>query len=422
MYLICCYIIVTLLNTQRQSQGLPLVGLLNPTLYSNRSAALFNDITSGSNNCCLSHNVSATTCCQAGFSAAVGWDPVTGLGSVTFPSLVMIMQEPVPIPSPRFVRNDYYRIDIDWTVGSTVVSATYWWSVEVYWVSGVYQSPQDMVAKTNNMIIIAPNFGNDNIFDYRAGAANYYGVDGAGIGYYIGSLKANLYYGDALVLYILGNNAPYPVTNFTATPYTIPISTPTAAPTVTPTAAPTAAPTSSPTDTPTAAPTAAPTSSPTVTPTAAPTAAPTSSPTDTPTATPTAAPTSSPTDTPTAAPTAAPTSTPSDTPTKMHTHIHTTKPTHIHTTNPTHIHTANPTHIHTTKPTHVHTANPTHIHTTKPTHIHTTNPTHIHTTNPTHIHTTNPTHIHTTKPTHVHTTKPIHTHQSPICTTTTEAV
>ena len=318
MYLICCYIIVTLLNTQRQSQGLPLVGLLNPTLYSNRSAALFNDITSGSNNCCLSHNVSATTCCQAGFSAAVGWDPVTGLGSVTFPSLVMIMQEPVPIPSPRFVRNDYYRIDIDWTVGSTVVSATYWWSVEVYWVSGVYQSPQDMVAKTNNMIIIAPNFGNDNIFDYRAGAANYYGVDGAGIGYYIGSLKANLYYGDALVLYILGNNAPYPVTNFTATPYTIPISTPTAAPTVTPTAAPTAAPTSSPTDT------------------------------------------------PTAAPTAAPTSTPSDTPTKMHTHIHTTKPTHVHTANPTH--------------------------------------------------------IHTTKPTHVHTTKPIHTHQSPICTTTTEAV
>jgi kumamolisin len=42
------------------------VGYLNPTIYGASVEATFHDITSGNND---------------GYSAAVGWDPCTGLGS-----------------------------------------------------------------------------------------------------------------------------------------------------------------------------------------------------------------------------------------------------------------------------------------------------------------------------------------------------
>ena len=71
--------LVTLLNTLRQNHSKPLLGCLNPTLYASKSAGLFNDITSGTNNCCSD---SHSGCCSStGFSTAAGWDPVTGLGS-----------------------------------------------------------------------------------------------------------------------------------------------------------------------------------------------------------------------------------------------------------------------------------------------------------------------------------------------------
>jgi hypothetical protein len=45
---------------------------------------LFNDVTSGSNNCCEYDDVDPVTCCTSGFTAATGWDPTTGLGSINF--------------------------------------------------------------------------------------------------------------------------------------------------------------------------------------------------------------------------------------------------------------------------------------------------------------------------------------------------
>ncbi|EGX94758.1 tripeptidyl peptidase SED3 [Cordyceps militaris CM01] len=62
--------VIALLNDYRVSQGKSPLGFLNPWLYSNATSGL-NDITSGSNPGCKTD----------GFSAATGWDPVTGLGT-----------------------------------------------------------------------------------------------------------------------------------------------------------------------------------------------------------------------------------------------------------------------------------------------------------------------------------------------------
>ncbi|KAH9010436.1 subtilisin-like protein [Lactarius pseudohatsudake] len=65
--------IISLLNDYRLSQGKPPLGFLNPWLYGGGLNGL-NDIVSGSNPGCNTN----------GFSAAVGWDPVTGLGTPDF--------------------------------------------------------------------------------------------------------------------------------------------------------------------------------------------------------------------------------------------------------------------------------------------------------------------------------------------------
>jgi tripeptidyl-peptidase-1 len=80
---------VTLVNLQRARRGKGPVGFLNPTLYATRNAARLNDVTSGSpNNCCSSMQASAAICCQHGFDATEGWDPLTGLGTVSYPALL----------------------------------------------------------------------------------------------------------------------------------------------------------------------------------------------------------------------------------------------------------------------------------------------------------------------------------------------
>ena len=48
-------------------------------------AGALKDITAG-NNRCAAGNLGDETCCEDGFVASKGWDPVTGLGSVHFPS------------------------------------------------------------------------------------------------------------------------------------------------------------------------------------------------------------------------------------------------------------------------------------------------------------------------------------------------
>jgi tripeptidyl-peptidase-1 len=72
---------VTLVNSARVAEGKPLIGFINPTLYSvgyNNSVGLpsmyngtFNDVTSGTNKCCSGS--SNPVCCTQGFTAVAGW-------------------------------------------------------------------------------------------------------------------------------------------------------------------------------------------------------------------------------------------------------------------------------------------------------------------------------------------------------------
>jgi len=76
---------ITLVNGLRIKAGKSPVGFLNPALYKIAATqpGVFRDIKSGKNNCCASGG----PCCQYGFTASAGWDPLTGLGSVDFEAL-----------------------------------------------------------------------------------------------------------------------------------------------------------------------------------------------------------------------------------------------------------------------------------------------------------------------------------------------
>jgi tripeptidyl-peptidase-1 len=86
---------ITLINDARLSAGKSSLGFLNPLLYdlagNATTASPFNDITSGENNCCAG-NVGQETCCKYGFTAATGWDPLTGWGSINFANLLSAAQ------------------------------------------------------------------------------------------------------------------------------------------------------------------------------------------------------------------------------------------------------------------------------------------------------------------------------------------
>ncbi|KAK8091487.1 hypothetical protein PG997_001848 [Apiospora hydei] len=71
--------ILTLINEERLKAGKSTVGFINPILYSHPE--VFFDVTAGSN----------PGCGTSGFTAAKGWDPVTGLGSPNFPKLLDLL-------------------------------------------------------------------------------------------------------------------------------------------------------------------------------------------------------------------------------------------------------------------------------------------------------------------------------------------
>jgi len=79
--------LITLINSVRFDAGKKPLGFLNPALYqlAVSNPSVFNDITQGTNNCAAGQG--NQICCQYGFSATQGWDPVTGLGSVNFVNL-----------------------------------------------------------------------------------------------------------------------------------------------------------------------------------------------------------------------------------------------------------------------------------------------------------------------------------------------
>ena len=73
---------ISLVNAARLRAGRSSVGWIHPILYASYKE-FTKDITSG-NNSCVSGFYAPYTCCPQGFSAAPGWDPVTGLGVLNF--------------------------------------------------------------------------------------------------------------------------------------------------------------------------------------------------------------------------------------------------------------------------------------------------------------------------------------------------
>ncbi len=69
---------VSLVNSARINAGKSPLGFLNTAIYSN-GGSFANDVTSGENNCAASK-----VCCDQGFYATHGWDPLTGFGSVDY--------------------------------------------------------------------------------------------------------------------------------------------------------------------------------------------------------------------------------------------------------------------------------------------------------------------------------------------------
>ncbi|KAH9915907.1 family S53 protease [Fomitopsis serialis] len=73
--------VIALLNDELLNVGKPVLGFLNPWLYS-KAAGAVTDIVKGNNKQCLESDGSV-----AGFVATTGWDPVTGLGTPLYDKL-----------------------------------------------------------------------------------------------------------------------------------------------------------------------------------------------------------------------------------------------------------------------------------------------------------------------------------------------
>jgi len=77
---------VTILNDRLLGEGLPTVGFMNPLIYYlfETRPEIFNDVVIGNNACRVGQRMGSTPldCNEQYFSAAPGWDPVTGFGSM----------------------------------------------------------------------------------------------------------------------------------------------------------------------------------------------------------------------------------------------------------------------------------------------------------------------------------------------------
>ena len=78
--------LLALLNDYQVAKGKPKLGFANPVLYKMwaDNPMTFNDITKGNNWC------TEMQCCNSsfGYESAIGWDPVTGLGTPNFGLMV----------------------------------------------------------------------------------------------------------------------------------------------------------------------------------------------------------------------------------------------------------------------------------------------------------------------------------------------
>ena len=131
---------ISTINMLRKSKGMKSVGFLNPTLYSARGRSKFNDIKSGDNKCCRYNGINPANspCCATGFTAAIGWDPVTGLGSIYFPRLANLFNLSIP-----FIKQNYSTSGtnsaIQLTQTDIIMIAVFGSSILVFCIGFIYR-------------------------------------------------------------------------------------------------------------------------------------------------------------------------------------------------------------------------------------------------------------------------------------------
>lgn len=101
---------LSLLNAARAENNISSVGFINPTLYAygeentfgpgGTNFNPFNDVTSGNTKCMARNNQGQVYCCNSGFYATGGWDPVTGWGSSYYPDLAQMLAVEVNYTEP----------------------------------------------------------------------------------------------------------------------------------------------------------------------------------------------------------------------------------------------------------------------------------------------------------------------------------
>ena len=88
--------LISLVNAQRNRVGLGFLGYVNEAIWRD-STTFANDVSIGNNSC----TGSCLQCCSQGFQTAIGWDPVTGVGSIKFPEFFSALSTPSPISTGR---------------------------------------------------------------------------------------------------------------------------------------------------------------------------------------------------------------------------------------------------------------------------------------------------------------------------------
>lgn len=90
--------IVALLNAARKEKGLPVLGFINPWLYSEGVIKTLTDITAGGSTGCsgidIYSGLPTPVVPYASWNATKGWDPVTGLGTPDFGKLLALATAP----------------------------------------------------------------------------------------------------------------------------------------------------------------------------------------------------------------------------------------------------------------------------------------------------------------------------------------
>lgn len=82
--------VISRLNAARLAQGKPRMGFLNPWLYSQGQSGLTDIVEGGSEGCKWTPDGVTLRISNASWDATEGWDPVTGLGTPIFRTLVRL--------------------------------------------------------------------------------------------------------------------------------------------------------------------------------------------------------------------------------------------------------------------------------------------------------------------------------------------